>query len=686
MSARTLAVSLALLAGTSAAQPTPFEPLGGPYSRGDVAGVLDDGTLFGIGRSGELRTSADRGRSWTEVDGAPPRVTRLEVLPDQSLLMTTSYVTGPSPTPGGLFRSADRGATWTRVGPEALDRSVPLAVSASGAHWALADAADVHLSSDGGATWTTVAPGQSSSPILSLAFDADDRLLAARYSDAAVSSTVERWDGTAWERAATPIEPEDNVKTLKRLADGRVAAISYAYQSPVFSWFTRDPALYLSGNGGDSWARLDDGRVTDVALRPGGDLLLARPSGIEGDVPALHVPAPGRLLVGADGTVYASSPRAGAYALAPGAGAWTQVGTYAGSLPIAEADGQLVAGGDGVLLARDGADWVPVRAPDDGVAALDATGSGLFISTGEGLYAVDALGEAPRLLDVCDDGAFCAARGVAETVTGALVAAAGCGLYRSADGGDTWELVLDGVDLRAPAAGPGLLLAGEYAKTDGCAAAEDRGVVVSTDDGRTWTTGAVGIADARGVAALVTPSGEAFVGAYSGLYRRAADGAWTHLSSTRAVDLAWWDGALVAAAFDGVVRYADGALAPAGLDGLATLGLLVRADGSLVATTEDGVFEASPAPTSVHGPVAGEGLRITVEGASPSRGAVRLGVEADGPVAVEAFDLLGRHVASLHDGPPPPAPLQWTAPSPGVYLVRARSGDRQATVRVTVVR
>ena len=57
-------------------------------------------------------------------------------------------------------------------------------------------------------------------------------------------------------------------------------------------------------------------------------------------------------------------------------------------------------------------------------------------------------------------------------------------------------------------------------------------------------------------------------------------------------------------------------------------------------------------------------------------------------VRVEAFDLLGRQVAVLHDGPAPAGAVSFDARglTPGLYVVRAETSGARQTVRVVVSR
>ena len=73
---------------------------------------------------------------------------------------------------------------------------------------------------------------------------------------------------------------------------------------------------------------------------------------------------------------------------------------------------------------------------------------------------------------------------------------------------------------------------------------------------------------------------------------------------------------------------------------------------------------------------------------------IALGLDRDGPVKIQAFSVAGRRVADLLDAWMPAGrhTLHWRGldlsgkPAPaGVYLVRAKAGDRIAVTRVTVL-
>lgn len=97
-------------------------------------------------------------------------------------------------------------------------------------------------------------------------------------------------------------------------------------------------------------------------------------------------------------------------------------------------------------------------------------------------------------------------------------------------------------------------------------------------------------------------------------------------------------------------------------------------------------------PAEPGGPDAPTALTLSAPAPNPTaaRAVVALTTPFAGPVTVEAFDVLGRRVAVLHDGPAPAGDLRlsvdtsgWPA---GTYVVRAVAGDGVAVRRLTVVR
>ncbi len=89
---------------------------------------------------------------------------------------------------------------------------------------------------------------------------------------------------------------------------------------------------------------------------------------------------------------------------------------------------------------------------------------------------------------------------------------------------------------------------------------------------------------------------------------------------------------------------------------------------------------------------AADALALASPYPNPTRGPVvlQVGVPQAGPVRVTVYDVQGREVAVVLDGPRPPGwqPVRWSAGglAAGVYVVRATTASATVTRTVTVVR
>jgi len=126
-----------------------------------------------------------------------------------------------------------------------------------------------------------------------------------------------------------------------------------------------------------------------------------------------------------------------------------------------------------------------------------------------------------------------------------------------------------------------------------------------------------------------------------------------------------------------------------GLGAQTVLSFAVGPEG-VWAGTEQGLYHSrSFAVAAGDGPeVDGLGVRTWP---SPAAGSVSVEVTTStpGPISVEAFDVLGRRVAVLHEGAAA-SPLRLEVDGsvwpPGLYVVRATGGERSAHARLTIVR
>jgi hypothetical protein len=108
------------------------------------------------------------------------------------------------------------------------------------------------------------------------------------------------------------------------------------------------------------------------------------------------------------------------------------------------------------------------------------------------------------------------------------------------------------------------------------------------------------------------------------------------------------------------------------------------------------LYDGVTAILNVTGPSAWPRLRFRAPLPNPASGTVTLGLELPraGRLVADVFDVGGRRVASLHDGPARAGPMQlrWDpsntgrAIPAGIYYARARLGEETANTRIVRVR
>lgn len=116
------------------------------------------------------------------------------------------------------------------------------------------------------------------------------------------------------------------------------------------------------------------------------------------------------------------------------------------------------------------------------------------------------------------------------------------------------------------------------------------------------------------------------------------------------------------------------------------------ADGRVLVTDGDTkVYAFDPTTTATAPLPEGAGLALSIA-PNPARGSVVVTLTLDGPGAasVIVYDVLGRKMAVLHDGPLAAGTnslrLDVTGLPPGVYVVRAAANRSAASQRITVLR
>ena len=386
-------------------------------------------------------------------------------------------------------------------------------------------------------------------------------------------------------------------------------------------------------------------------------------------------------------TLLAAASGQGLLRLAPGAPAWEVLFYDAEAVVVAERGALVVQGflpgtegGSGLWRSADGgqswarvsetsADYLWRAAAGPHTAALFAAEPLLRRSTDGGLTWAAAAVPSPSPSSY--DAFLALPAGAAGE--GALLVACIFGVMRSADGGATWlPTPIYGVNEYS-----GRSLAGLGG--GGVVAAMSVGGVVfrSRDGGRTWSeVGSVG-EPARVVQAGPSGGGLYAVGIYSGVTYRSAD------------EGATWDD--VGKVYEGEELFRVRKVV-AGPDGH----LYAAANAAGPATPRDGVYRTvEPVAVTVDaedGGPARDAFELGTPYPNPSGGgvtvAVTLGQGAE--VRVGVFDVLGRRVAVLWDGPLAAGAhalrLDGAALPAGLYVVRAEVDGERLFRQTTLLR
>ncbi len=409
-----------------------------------------------------------------------------------------------------LYRSVDRGATWTHTGQRSWGG---LTQTPAGAVFLVRTDRSIARSLDSGVTWEPV--GQAVSPTTGLLEAGADGVLYHAVETPTGAGVVRSADGASWEWVYSdgggrpsallpPVEAspflylsQSGPGTIRvDLSTGAAVPISggagWAPEANLMasagawtvftSWRSYRPDLYWTRDRGASWAvvarppgsehvyallTLDDGTIlagegnTVSRTADGGQTWTAATlppvNGYTLNTTTLTRTRTGALLAGADesngmatwGIVFRSDD---------GGQSWTRSGSQQAVGPVVavvEGDGgALFAGhrqggpeGAGGALMRsddDGRTWTLVREGSvDAIAPIDG-GRFLIVTIGEdGTY---------RLARASETGAAWELLGPAAGRPDGMIRAAdgavylfGAGIQRTADGGDTWQTVTDGL-------------------------------------------------------------------------------------------------------------------------------------------------------------------------------------------------------------------------------------------------
>lgn len=556
----------------------------------DVSGlaVVPYVAVYAMLTNGQAYALFQGGISWQQVNKASPYP--IVAVAGSALDPASAYMgTGG----GGLYKTTDFGATWTRANNGLTGAYVyTITVDPSNASTVYAGTnLGVYKSTDKAATWKLAGSGLPASPVLSLVVDQKGSagLTASVYGQGIYHTTDagQTWTGAATGPPVTgPVTLAENPLFPATLYAGTLKNGMYVSTDSGAHWqasntglsvFVRgvviDPSnsstmfaaslsdgLYRSNDGGATWANiaLNDRNLFGLALDPqkSGTLYTASSLGTSKSTDAgntwqdLGQRNPYLFALVADPanprTLYSGSTQGKVYKSMDGGQSWSEAAT---GLPLGDAVAVTIQPGTGTIYAAIDLNGV-YRSTNGGVTwtacgilsslqTSSTTGLSVDGNTGTLYVSGDSIGVFAST-DGCQNWRSSNA-GVYSANISALLASrrqsslvfAGTptvGLYRSTDAAKTWT------KLAAGPKGAIVSLAEDPVTTGTFFAGTDTGVYRSTDSGVTWSLLGSGLPAGVGASVLLPTGGSGPVYAalgQSGLYAlRTPNGPWTPVTTT----------------------------------------------------------------------------------------------------------------------------------------------------------
>jgi photosystem II stability/assembly factor-like uncharacterized protein len=442
--------SLLMAVSSLQAQWRSLGPFGGAVSVVRIDPNAPD-SLFAATANASLFRSENGGESWTPLPfpGEFAATLHAAAIDPEDANTYLIALSSDSPRYRGIFRSRDAGLTWQQL-PDLRDEQVwSLASWQADPHFLAAGTeTGIFLSTDGGESWQRISPPGAwrFGPVVSIAFDPENRQVIYAGTPHLPWKTED--GGAHWQAVHTGIETDSDVFSLQ---------VDWSRTAKIFAGACS--GTYRSVDGGGKWAKLKD--VTDrtfaVAQHPTKALvwLAGTNSGLlrstNGGVTWAKVlryatrsiawdPGyPGRVFVATDEAGVLRSDDDGAH--------WREVNRGLCSrhfLPLVEADGALFST---VLGDRPGSSvWkLPVSGSNwQAVSSKRASTTGVHrVPDRAPVYVIDA----GRVAASFDGGAtwvLLSSPGPVNAVLdfgSGILAATDSGLFRSQDGGRTWDRI-----------------------------------------------------------------------------------------------------------------------------------------------------------------------------------------------------------------------------------------------------
>ncbi len=467
-----------------------------------------------------LQLSIDGGQTWQEVSGRLDQVQQVAFSPDvahdQIALACIGVIDQQGYKQGGIYRSIDAGASWVVVYSSSLCTTLALSPNFAVDHtaWAYFSAGPldtgIFRSVDGGATWTLLTNAIAANLIVPSPNYAIDQTLFAATQDGRLQKSID--GGQHW----TPV--------LNHPITAFAVSPAYGASQTLYAGAKNSgsvPAdLYRSLDGGATWQKL----VTGIPSAASGKNL---------NLAALEFAADGSVLVGV--TYGADASDSAAYRSVDGGSTWQLSGTGLDQFNLFDvtstsnsvegsSHGALTfyAGTSGGLWRSDqsqrdptepgawdsagprggGADALALSPnfANDGIALIGEVNWIRLIDYGRGLFKSSDWGQTWRsvspsfgnLLHLTNPPTtggeavhgYTFSPGFATDRT--VFAATSYGLYKSTDGGDTWQWLEDAASI-PPLDITQVVLAPDYPTSGHLLASNQYGcLALSQDYGQTW--------------------------------------------------------------------------------------------------------------------------------------------------------------------------------------------------------